>query len=97
MALFYIVNPKRKKAIRPAKTQRDPDIQHKAVHLKRTSAQIKQEYPKLSLSSIYRILRRTANPWAAGRVRGGSVQTSCGIGGRNVRYASNGRRTAERT
>ena len=58
MALFYIVNPKRKKAIRPAKTQRDRDIQHKAVHLKRTPAQIKQEYPKLSLSSIYRILRK---------------------------------------
>jgi len=67
MALFYIVNPKRKKAIRPAKTQRDRDIQHKAVHLKRTPAQIKQEYPKLSLSSIYRILRKDCEPVGRGR------------------------------
>ena len=67
MALYYIVNPKRKKAIRPAKSQRDRDIQHKAVHLKRTPAQIKQEYPKLSLSSIYRILKKDCECIGRGR------------------------------
>ena len=66
MATFYAVNPKPKKAIRPAKSQRDRDIQHKAVHLGMTTGELADEYG-LSPTTIRKVLEKDCECIGRGR------------------------------
>ena len=67
MALFYMVNPNPKKAIRPAKSQKHRDIQHKAVNLGMTTDELADEYGLKGTSSIRGVLEKDCERVGRGR------------------------------